>query len=123
MVAEKKKVERPRETPLKKDIIEEVREETKKELKRTLQPGVKTTPLPQFINLSKFRFINISSELFREYLYPNGAKIRINDPLRLSVSENNAHRAFDSNGLSYYIPPGWIGIIWKARPGAPNFIM
>jgi len=107
----------------KKDIVEEVREETEKDLKETLNPGVKTIPLPEFKNFSRFRFIDISSELFREYIYANGAKLRIDNPLRLSVAPNNAHRVFDATGLSYYIPPNWLSIVWKARPGAPNFIM
>ena len=107
----------------KKDIVDEVKEETEKELKESLKPGIQTPRLPQFINASNFRFIDISFEMFREYIYPSGSKIVINNPLRLSVAKNNAHRLFDLNGLSYYIPPGWISIIWKAKPGAPNFIM
>ena len=106
-----------------KDIVDEVEEEARKEIKESLKPGVKTLHLPEFVNASRFRFIDITSELFREYIYPNGAKIRIENPIKLSVAQNNAHRLFDMNGLSYYIPPGWISIVWKARPGAPNFIM
>jgi len=123
MVEEKKKVGRPKKVTIKKDIVEEVKEEARKELKETLKPGVRTPPIPQFVNASRFRFVDITSELFREYVYPNGAKIRIDYPMRLSVAQNNAHRLFDMNGLSYYIPPGWISVVWKARPGAPNFIM
>ena len=109
----------------KKDIVEQVKEETEKELKDTLRPleeESKPVGVP-FLNLSKFRFVNISSELFREYIYANGSKITIHYPLKLSVASNNAHRVFDSSGLSYYIPPNWISIVWKAKPGAPNFIM
>ena len=109
--------------PAKKDIVEQVKEEVKKEMKKSLKPGVPTPALPQFINASRFRFVDISSELFREYIYPNGSKLRIEFPLRLSVAKNNAHRLFDMGGLSYYIPPNWISIVWKAKPGAPNFIM
>ena len=114
-----------KEKPVKKDIVEQVKEEAKKELKRTLHPHEVETKAPgiPFLNLSRFRFIDISSELFREYIYPNGSKLTINNPLKLSVAKNNAHRLFDSSGLSYYIPPNWISIVWKARPGAPNFIM
>ncbi len=120
MVEEKKKVGRP-----KKSEVEKAREDTEKELKLkgSLKPVVSTPQLPQFINATNFKFINVSFELFREYVYPNGAKIRIIRPLKLSVTNNNTHRLFDSQGLSYYIPPGWISIVWKAIPGAPNFIM
>ena len=110
---------------VKEDIVEEVKKEVAKELKETLQPlkeERKPVGIP-FLNLSKFRFVDITSELFREYIYANGSKITIHYPLKLSVANNNAHRVFDSAGLSYYIPPNWISIVWKAKPGAPNFIM
>lgn len=117
----------------KKDIVDEVKEETQKTMaerhaeeveKGKKELEVRTQPrLPEFINATRFQFVDITSELFREYIYPNGAKIRIEFPLKLSVAQNNAHRVFDINGLSYYIPPGWISIVWKARPGAPSFIM
>ena len=109
----------------KKDIVEQVKEETEKELKSSLHPAETKLIQPQipFINLSKFRFVNISSELFREYLYANGGKIRIENPLKLAVAKNNAHRLFDMSECCYYIPPNWIAIVWKARPGHPNFIM
>jgi len=117
MTAEKK-------PPIKeKDEVEKAREDTEKELEENLKHGIETAPLPQFTNFSNFKFVDISFELFREYIYPNGAKLRIEHPMRLSVANNNAHRVFDMNGLSYYIQPNWLAIIWKARPGAPNFIM
>ena len=108
-----------------KDIVDEVKADTMKEIeeRKKLQQAMEKNPLPAFVNATKFRFIDITSELFREYVYVNGAKIRINFPMKLSVAGNNAHRVFDMKGLSYYIPPSWIGIVWKARPGAPNFIM
>ena len=117
-MVEKKKVGRPR-----KSEVEKAREDTEKELKERVKPGVETPSLPQFINDTNFRFINITSELLREYIYANGSKLTIHNPLRLSIANNNDHRVFDASGLSYYIPPNWIAIVSKARPGAPNFIM
>jgi len=114
----------------KKDIVDEVKEEVRKELEKKKEevetvegPEDSSPPGIPFINYSRFKFIDINSELFREYLYPNGAKITIHFPLKLSIAGNNTHRVFDASGLSYYIPPNWIGIVWKAKPGAPNFIM
>ena len=113
----------------KKDIVEGVKEAVKKELEEKKE---KTTKGPQpsikpignmFMNYSRLKFIDINNELFREYLYPNGAKITIHFPLKLSIAGDRTHRVFDAEGLSYYIPPNWIGIVWKAKPGAPNFIM
>lgn len=115
-----------------KDIVEEVKEEVEKELKERKEKEKKPTKGPQtdvkpignmFMNYSRLRFIDINNELFREYLYPNGAKITIHFPLKLSIAGDKTHRVFDADGLSYYIPPNWIGIVWKAKPGAPNFIM
>ncbi len=103
----------------KKSEVEKAREDTEKEIRGNL----KQPQLPEFINATNFRFIDIAFELFREYVYPNGAKIRIEFPLKLSIANNSVHRLFDSHGLSYYIPPGWISIVSKSKPGAPNFIM
>ena len=113
----------------KKDIVEEVKEEVRKELagkkEEKIEKGPKDSRPPEipFINYSRSRFVNINNELFREYLYPNGAKITIHFPLKLSIAGDKSHKIFDADGLSYYIPPNWIGIVWKAKPGAPNFIM
>lgn len=116
MVVEKKK-------PVKKDIVEQVKEEVRKELKsRGKSPKEPKLTGPQFINFTNYRFVDISFEIFREYIYPNGSKITINLPLKLSI-DKGIHRIFDASGLSYYIPPNWISIVWKSKPGAPNFIM
>jgi len=105
----------------KEKMEEELEEEG--ELKDTLEPGVKTYSLPEFRNASKFRFVDCTAELFREYIYSNGSKLHIDDPIRLSIAQNNAHRVFDVHEFCYYIPPNWIAIVWKPRPGAPHFIM
>lgn len=114
----------------KKDIVDEVKEEVRKELEKKEEevetvkgPEVSRPPGIPFINYSRNRFVDISNELFREYLYPNGAKITIHFPLKLFIAGDKSHRIFDADGLSYYIPLTWIGIVWKAKPGAPNFIM
>ena len=109
----------------KKDIVEQVKEEVRKELeeKAKMQKEERKPRVIPFLNLSKFRFVDINSELFREYIYANGSKITINFPLKLAITNDRVHRVFDSSGLSYYIPPNWISIVWKAKPGAPNFIM
>lgn len=120
MVEEKKKVGRPR----KKDEVEKAREDTEKELEERESLPEEAKPLiPQFINATNFRFVDISFEFFREYVYPNGAKLRIENPIRLSVAANNTHRVTDVRGLNYHIAPGWLSIISKSRPGTPNFIM
>jgi len=101
----------------KKDIVEEVREEVEKELKER-----KPMEIP-FFNATNLRFVDINHELFRQYLYTNGANITINFPLKLSIDIKGVHRVFDASGLSYFIPPNWIAVVTKPKPGAPNFIM
>ena len=78
--------------------------------------------LDGFINESDNWFLEISSELFRTYVYPDGTEIKIDDPLFLSVSDSGGHRLFDLGGLSHYIVPGFVQIYWTARDGEPNFV-
>jgi len=115
----------------KKDIVDEVREEVEKELAEkhkhdsapVVGPQDSRPPEIPFINMTRLRFVDISHELYRQYLYPNGANITINFPLKLSIDKSNVHRVFDTSQLSYFIPPNWIGIVFKAKLGTPNFIM
>lgn len=75
-----------------------------------------------FINESGLEFKDISSEEYRVYEWGNFASIRIENPLRLHVSESGGHRIFDAKGVSHYIPSGWIHIQWKAKEGQANFV-
>lgn len=125
-MVEKKKVGRPRKPPIKKkDEVEKAREETEKELEEKKVVGPQTNEPPQipFINVTNLRFTDISHEHVRQYLYPNGAKIEILFPLKLSIDRSNIHRVFDHTGLLYHIPPSWIAIVTKPKPGAPNVTM
>lgn len=71
-------------------------------------------------NESENSFVNISSEEFRVYNFGN-TEVKILDPLYLAVSKNG-HRVLDGNGVSHYIPKGWIHLYWKAKIGAPHFV-
>lgn len=74
-----------------------------------------------FINESSNKFVDISSEAYRTYVFPDNQLVRIEEPLQLSVSAGG-HRLFDNNGVSHYIPKGWIQLSWKAKDGSPNFV-
>ena len=79
-----------------------------------------------FINEGSNEFINIDSELWREYIYqvkdsPFTTRRYIKNPLKLCVKENG-HRIWDADGISHYIPSGWIHLMWKAKEGQPNFV-
>lgn len=65
--------------------------------------------------MSQLKFSDISTEDFREYVYPD-MTIRIDGPKELNVSKSGGHRVLDSEGISHYIPSGWRHLRWKATP-------
>jgi len=73
-------------------------------------------------NRSAHKFTDISSEEFREYTFPTGLKVRIDAPTDLAVSASGGHRILDAAGMSHYVPPQWVHLTWKAKPGQPNFV-
>jgi hypothetical protein len=75
-----------------------------------------------FINESGLEFTDISSEQFREYAFANDEILRIENPLKLHVSESGGHRIFDAQGNSFYVPKGWLHLRWQAKEGQPNFV-
>lgn len=76
----------------------------------------------KFVNESGLEFTDISSEQAREYTFPDGTIVRIENPLQLNVSESGGHRIFDAFGSSHYIPKGWIHLQWWVFPDKPNFV-
>jgi len=78
------------------------------------------------LNTSKHIFTDVTSEEYREYLFPaqqgQFVKVRINKPMHLSVSESGGHRLLDEAGVSHYVPSGWVHLSWKAKQGQPNFV-
>ena len=77
---------------------------------------------PAFNNATDLEFTDISSELWREYQFLGGDTVRIEAPLKLNVSDSGGHRIFDAEGMSHYIPAGWVHLKWVVRDGAPNFV-
>jgi len=74
-------------------------------------------------NATELEFEDISSEQFREYLFPGGEVVRIENPQKLYVDgESKSHRVFDASGESHYIPNKWIHLRWKTREGEPHFV-
>jgi hypothetical protein len=63
---------------------------------------------------------DISSELWRDYIYPDGKTFRVNDPLELYIV-NGSHRVVDMDGVTYRPERGYVGIRWKPRAGKPPF--
>lgn len=52
------------------------------------------------------------NEEYRIYEFPSGAKICIDKPQFLIISDNG-HRVYDAEKISHYIPYGWIHLYWK----------
>lgn len=76
-------------------------------------------------NQTPYKFIDISTEQYRNYVFstPHGlVTIHIANPDKLHVSSSGGHRLLDVDGVSHYIPSGWLKLEWKAKPGAPNFV-
>ena len=76
----------------------------------------------EFRNESGLDFKDISSERWREYTFADGQAVRIDNPLRLYVSDNG-HRILDAEGVSHYVPLGWIHLKWQAKEGEPHFVL
>jgi hypothetical protein len=74
------------------------------------------------INESGLEFTDISTEEFRMYEYNNAVKLTIEQPLALNVSESGGHRVLDAEGMSHYVPKGWIHLKWKAKDNKPHFV-
>ena len=64
-------------------------------------------------------WVDISSEKWRRYDFGNLDRVTIQSPQKLFVSESG-HRVLDSEGVSHYIPYGWIHLSWK---GDPPFVL
>lgn len=66
--------------------------------------------------------LDISSEEFRIYTYPNGDTFRIDEPATLWVLDGGSHRVSDKSGMTHRPERGWTGISWKPADGAPRFV-
>jgi len=76
--------------------------------------------MTEFINESKYEFDDISSETYREYVFPGNERIRIENPKKLAVS-GSGHRVWDGR-KSHFIPKGWIHLFWEVGDGMPNYV-
>lgn len=75
----------------------------------------------KLINHGSYGFIDISSEISRTYVFPNGEEFDIEEPQWLAVSDSG-HRVLDINEISHFIPYGWIHLLWGVKDGEPHFV-
>lgn len=74
------------------------------------------------------REIDISSEEYRVYTYPSGARYRINAPVKLVViyddsgAINPSHRVVDADGVTHRPERGWLCVSWSSREGEPGYV-
>jgi hypothetical protein len=75
------------------------------------------------LNESSLEFDDISSEIEREYIFPNGNKLLIKHPIYLNVSKSGGHRIYTLDGYSYYVQPkeGW-SIKWETKESKSHFV-
>lgn len=69
--------------------------------------------------------IDITSEQYRVYTYPDGSTFRIDSPAELHVitdEKGTTHRVVDTRGTTHRPERGWTGISWTAKEGAPRFV-
>lgn len=76
-------------------------------LHEELTEHLQITEGEQPMSIEKGVWINISQETYRDYCYADGRVIRIDNPARLMVSENDSHRVETKNDTCYYIKPNW----------------
>jgi hypothetical protein len=69
----------------------------------------------------EYEWKDIDDEEFRTYEFPGGCKVVIDHPLKIHVSKSGGHRIFDQDGISHYIPSGWINLWWIAKENEANF--
>jgi hypothetical protein len=66
--------------------------------------------------------IDVSSEQYRAYTYPDGVKFRINRPKTLYVLADGGHRIVDKNDVTHRPERGYVGISWLPKDGEPPFV-
>ena len=67
--------------------------------------------------MSAPKFIELLSpgESVREYTFPGGDVVRIEEIVRIAVSVNGTHRLETKSGQKHIVPPGWIHITFNAE--------
>lgn len=88
---------------------------------------------------SGLKWEKIDNELYREYVFPGGAVVRIDSPIELSVKRDPEYRGVGSgdshrvksshydlltdtvHNMAHYVPKGWIELRWTGKDGSHAF--
>lgn len=76
----------------------------------------------EFRNESGLGFVDISSEKSQTYDFGERGNVTIDNPAQLNVGASSGHRIFDGDGISHYMPAGWIHLSWAAKEGEPHIV-
>ncbi len=60
-------------------------------------------------------WVDISTESFRRYLYPDGSTLQIDGPTEVWVTDTGSHRVRTSEGRVYWVKPGFNGIVFDGE--------
>lgn len=74
----------------------------------------------QEVSSKKPEFVQINNEAWRQYDFPNGGRVVIEQPVKLNVKRSergDSHRLIDAQGICHYIPAGWIHLSWRPKDG------
>ena len=73
-------------------------------------------------------FRDIAAEMYRVYVYPDGSEVKIVNPIAVAVKAppagivgGGSHRVLDVQGVSNYIPAGWIHLYWTNHEKYPYY--
>jgi hypothetical protein len=70
-------------------------------------------------------WINISDETRREYIYPNGFVLGLDNPLELKITQSNtgndSHEIKTTDQTGMYVAPGWVAVRWGVKENTPVF--
>jgi hypothetical protein len=66
--------------------------------------------------------IDLTSERYRNYTYPDGVTFRITAPVALYITADGSHRVVDAAGVTHRPTRGFVGISWKPKDGQPAFV-
>ena len=84
--------------------------------------AMKKMGFQDFRNDTRHKFDDISSETYREYVFPD-TTVRIEHPVALNVNySSQGHRVWDAQGVSHYIPGGWRELKWEVDDDKPHFV-
>ena len=81
------------------------------------------SPLVDLRDGRKLKWLDVSDEEWREYIYPDGTRYRVDAPLMLNVTRRpvgDSHRLVTDGG-SAYVAAGWRAIEWKVKEGCDPF--